>query len=168
MHNSHHGPPDTSKGYEQSDLSIPGIVKGVVFYFIFTGAVAVVVLVYLLIIGFAHDKKGEELGIQRIPAAPNPLLQNNTTARTDLWMLRARENYLLTTPSYVDDKHTTARIPIDEAIDKAAAMGPAGLKPATEVGIDPRNTGVVIHFGGDPRNPPVVVDDRQKAGGNKR
>src|SRR6202050_2676615 len=110
---AHHGPPDTSKGYEQSDLGIPGILKGVVAYFIFTGAVGVFVFVMFLVF-HQNNANPSELAPTRLPAQPYPLLQNDVTAHTDIWNLRQKEAYLLENTTYVDKTKGILRIPIED------------------------------------------------------
>ncbi len=121
----HHGPPDTSKGYEQSDLGIPGILKGVVAYFIFTAAVGAVVLIGFIAF-HQNNPNPSDLAPTRLPPQPYPLLQNDVTAHTDIWNLRSKEAYLLENTTYVDKTKGILRIPIEDAIDKAAALGPKG------------------------------------------
>jgi len=125
MHNKHHEPPDTSMGFEQSDLSLKGIKLGVVFYFIFTAVVGGVVFMAMIILGV--PVKPQDMPPRRLPPEPNPILQNNVTARSDIWNLRTREDFLLNNVSWVSQKDGVVRIPINEALDKAAKMGPAGL-----------------------------------------
>ena len=125
MHDKHHEPPDTSMGFEQSDLSFKGIKWGVVLYFVFTALVGGVVFVGMIM--FGAPVKPQEMAPRRLPPEPNPILQNNVTARTDIWNLRTREDLLLNNVSWVNQKSGTVRIPISDAINKAAQMGPAGL-----------------------------------------
>lgn len=125
----HHGPPDTSRGFEQSDISLKGLTTGVIVYFIFTGAVGLVVLLGMWLF---HVNSAPPVGTnievgRRLPPAPNPMLQNNITARTDIWNLRAREDFLLNNITWVDQSKGTVRIPIDQALDRAAQLGPAAL-----------------------------------------
>jgi hypothetical protein len=128
-HGHQHGPPDTSKGYEQSDLQITGIVKGVVGYFIFTALVGVFVLV-LFIVFHQNDQTQADMGPTRVPSQPYPLLQNDVTAHTDIWNLRQNEQYLLDNVTYVDKSKGILRIPIEDAIDQEAAKGPNGQPQA--------------------------------------
>ncbi|HEY3782771.1 MAG TPA: hypothetical protein VGL56_16940 [Fimbriimonadaceae bacterium] len=112
---AHHGPPDTSRGFEQSDLNITSIGKGVLFYFIFTGAIGVVVFLGFL---FFHQAEVPPQALSTIPSAPYPVLQNNITAQTDIWNLRAQEDFLLNNTTYVDSSKKTVRVPVDQVIDQ--------------------------------------------------
>jgi len=153
-HGHHHGPPDTSKGYEQSDLQISGIVKGVIAYFIFTAAVGVVVLLAML--GFHQTSPSKaDFGPKITPPQPYPLLQNNVTARTDIWNLRSREQYLLDNVTYVDKAKGILRIPIEDAIDRAAAIGPHGSSATSSQPVPPPPAGVA---GPKPQNSPFTRD----------
>lgn len=113
MH-KHHGPPDTSKGYEQTDLAVSDLLKGVVGFFVFTGGSAIAAFIGLYLYG---GTKFVDAAVRPIPAAPNPLLQSETTAKVDIWNLRYREKQALT--SFGDSKVApgTKHIPIDSAID---------------------------------------------------
>ena len=125
MHNHDHEPPDTSLGFEQSDLSFTGIKWGVVGYFVFTFGIGGIVFLVMLWLG-APVKEGQ-MPIRRLPPQPNPILQNNISARTDIWNLRTREDFLLNNVSWVNQKSGVVRIPIDEALEIAARRGPTGL-----------------------------------------
>lgn len=121
---AHHGPPDTSRGFEQSDLDIASIAKGVVFYFIFTGAIGVAVYLGFL---FFHQNDIPPQTLSTVPAAPYPVLQNDITDRTDIWNLRSKEDFLLHNYTYVDQSKKVLREPINQAIDQlAAAAGSRG------------------------------------------
>lgn len=128
MHKSHHEPPDTSLGFEQSDISIPGIAKGVVGYFIFTIGIGLVVFVGMIVYGAANPPPADQN--RRLPPPPNPILQNGVNARTDIWNLRSREDFLLHNVTWVDEKKGVVRVPIDAAIDQASRLGPAALSTA--------------------------------------
>jgi hypothetical protein len=121
----HHTPLDASKGYEQSDLAIGGIVKGVGCYFVFTAAVGAVVFIAFLVF---HQTKltSADIGPQIKPPQPYPLLQNDITAHTDIWNLRKHEDYLLSNTTWVDKNKGILRIPIDDAIEKESQLGPKG------------------------------------------
>jgi hypothetical protein len=149
-------PPDTSLGFEQSDLSIPAIIRGVMFYFAFTAFVGVAAIGFLMFRGAYGPPRASEMMPRRVPAEPNPVLQNDITARTDIWNLRAREEFLLHNYVWLDQKKGLVSLPIEKAIDLAAAAGPSAaatlqsvpgastLPSATNVSSGNRATGASV------------------------
>jgi hypothetical protein len=126
----HHGPPDTSRGFEQSDLEFGAIGKGVLFYFIFTAGIGVVVYLGFL---FFHQAEVPSQTLSVIPSAPYPLLQNNITDRTDIWNLRSKEDFLLHNSTYVDASKKTVRVPVDDVINQVGnGNDPSALNIASE------------------------------------
>lgn len=127
MHEVNKEPPDTSRGFEQSDLSFQGITSGVFWYFVFTVFVGVVVFAYMYLSGNSNPGQQALITERRLPAQPTPLLQNNVTARTDIWNLRGHEDYLLTNRTWINLSFGVARIPVSEAMDIAVEHGPQAL-----------------------------------------
>lgn len=112
--------PLTDLGYETEDLNLNGIWAGAKWFFGF--AFAMIGLGALLFMwmdryGLKDYQDASAPFSNKIPAAPNPLLQGNVTTKTDIIDLRRNENNALTTPAYVDQAHGIIRIPIDHAID---------------------------------------------------
>lgn len=120
MH-KHHGPPDTSKGYEQTDLSITDITKGVIGFFVFTAICGIVVFVGMYMAGLAKEPPPQ--AFRPIPKDPYPLLQNEATARVDMHNLRYRENQQLESAGASETVKGGQRIPIDSAIDILSERG---------------------------------------------
>lgn len=119
MH-KHHGPPDTSKGYEQSDLSISDILKGVIGFFAFTGVMGVAGVGIVWALGGLGWK---DEAPRPMPPAPNPLLQSDASAKVDIWNLRYKEEIELGTYGPSTAKAGAQRIPIDKAMDLVAEQG---------------------------------------------
>ncbi len=122
----HHLDPDedalVKMGYELEDVQFKALGKSVIWFFAFVafcGVAGVAVFVYF--IGPSNWSNPPETTtpfVSRIPGYPNPLLQTNETARSDIKDLRTKENeFLHGKPSWVDRTKGTARIPIDQAID---------------------------------------------------
>lgn len=121
MHRSH-DPIDTSKGYDVTDLKIRDIVVGTVGFFAFT-AVCYVLVLLLMAYGFKNASVPALVGPRPIPEAPHPILQNETTAKTDIYNMRYRENQALNSYGKSEANPGGARIPIDRAMDIVAREG---------------------------------------------
>ena len=81
---------------------------------------------------------------RRVPAAPNPLLQNNVEAKVDIFRMRQDEVSLLTSYAYVDPRAGVVRMPIERAKDLLLARGgKLGLRetdaPVRRPDTSPRN-----------------------------
>jgi hypothetical protein len=110
-------------GYEHRDINIPALRNAVLGFFAFT--------FFSFGLGWAlythwdpqfsdEYKNAKENRI--IPRDPNPLLQNNITARTDLMGLRQHETAILTSTGW-DETHTNLHIPVDQAMSLIAQRG---------------------------------------------
>ncbi len=114
--------PLAKMGYELEDIEYKGLGRSIGWFFLF---VAFCGAAGFIIFGFSigWDKILEETPatapfVKRIPSDPNPLLQTNVTARTDIRDLRRAENALLHgKPTYIDKDKGIVRIPVEKAID---------------------------------------------------
>lgn len=114
------GPPDTSKGYEQTDLSIRDITRGVIGFFVFTAIMGVVVWVGMY--PFGLTKPPAPQANRPIPKPPHPLVQNDVTSHVDMRNLRYQENRQLESGGK-SEVSSGQRMPIDEAINLMAERG---------------------------------------------
>jgi hypothetical protein len=123
-HEPEHKDPLTEMGYELADVEYKGLAKSVGMFFVFVifcGAAGMAIFIF----GFVGWDKFWSGGstttapfARHLPAEPNPLLQTDETAKTDIVLLRRRENAILDGPvTYTDSTKKTIRIPIKEAID---------------------------------------------------
>lgn len=115
-----HELPDTSKGYDLTDLEVSTVAKGVLGFFVFAAIAGALGMGFLQLYGRVgvHEESYES---RRIPAPPNPLLQNNITKETDIYNLRAREDEMLNKPGWNFRDKGIARIPIKQAMAAEAA-----------------------------------------------
>ena len=83
-------------------------------------------LVFVLVVGifrYLHDTvRSEQVALPAVqPIPPEPRVE--VEPYQELLTLRAREEHVLTTYSWVDQKAGVVRIPIDQAIDLLAKKG---------------------------------------------
>ena len=136
MHKPHHsGPPvDPDElrklGFERRDIGLKVIAKWVVGFFIF-GAVSIIIaaITFQVLVPDGISRK-PDFERRRVP--PEPRLQDNVTAKLDMFEMRHNENELLQSYGWVDKERGIIRIPIDQAIDMAAQ----GVRP-TSSGVAP-------------------------------
>jgi hypothetical protein len=127
MSTNHHKREDplVEMGYEIRDIDLPKLKRSVVIFFGFAAFSAVLGAFFLNIID-PHYFKGES-GYQnppkRLPQDPYPRLQTNATAKTDLMVMRQKDESHLAGTGYANAEHTKAYIPIDRAIDLIAERG---------------------------------------------
>jgi hypothetical protein len=133
MPTDHHLDPDEDAlvqlGYETEDVEYKKLGKSVIWFFGFVAFCGVAgVAIFGMMIGDGSISGGihalrtppEDTApfVNRLPKAPNPVLQTNLTARTDIRDLRVREAELLQgNPSWTDKDKGVVRLPIDKAID---------------------------------------------------
>lgn len=131
MHTREEEPQDPTKRYDTRDLPMGGVIKGVVGFFVFTIVMGPLGCASMSLFGGNVGKPylGQEpLPLQddqaynsrRLPKEPNPILQDNFTAKADLHNLRKAENDVLDNNS-INPTTKTRTIPIGEAIDQEAA-----------------------------------------------
>ena len=130
MH-TNHGPkedPLTDLGYEPRDVNVAQLGKWVIGFFIFVVLSAItswvilssgINLRFLKIDGMspAYTGKADDFKSRRIPGAPNPLLQNNVTARSDIMDMRRAEEERLKGYGWANAEKTKITMPVDRAID---------------------------------------------------
>jgi hypothetical protein len=135
-------PVDASRGFEQSDLSVHGITKGVIYFFVFTaicGALAVIPFWFMGRLGPMPQEHYD--ATRRLPPEPYPLPQNNITVITDMWNLRGREYERL--EGFGRNEDGTVHIPIELAMDvmtqrtggRYDGPAPTGVRGAPDSGI---------------------------------
>jgi hypothetical protein len=113
---AHHSP--NGAGHEQSEVSVRLIVISL------AGLAIGTFLVFVLVVGifryfYDTDKTGEALRQGVIP--PEPRIE--VAPYEQLQQLRAREDHILNSYAWVDQKAGVVRVPIDRAIDMLAAKG---------------------------------------------
>lgn len=112
-------------GYEREDVGLKTIAVSVFWFFVFTivmGVVTAAIYQFIVPSGFGPSPSSEKR--TKFPAAPR--LQDDIRVKTDIYDLRKHEDAVL---SGADGKS----VPIDEAIDQAAA----GYGGATEQDVQP-------------------------------
>lgn len=130
--------PLVEMGYEIRDINVPNIRKAVLWFFGFAiGSAIIGWAVYNNRFVFFNlpqkDAPANAILTRPIPGEPNPLLQNNVTAKTDIMTLRRRERERIGSTGYNEDK-STVHIPVDQAIDILVARGlPRTAMPTTIV-----------------------------------
>jgi hypothetical protein len=130
MHTREEPPQDPTKNYDTRDLEVKDIIKFVIGFFIFTAAMGPISCVALKGVGgnvgapyVGHEPLPEAdanaYDSRHLPGKPNPLLQDNVTAKADIHNLRKHEQDILDgkvpNPAYPNS------IAIDQAIDVEAA-----------------------------------------------
>lgn len=148
MPTDHHLDPEENAlakmGYETEDVEFKKLGRSIVFFFgfvVFCGVAGVLIFFLFLSGGSPYGAWEKFTGgptetapfVDRLPQAPNPLLQTNLTARTDILDLRRQENALLHgRPSWVNKQKGIVRIPIDQAIDEyVRTQGVPSSQPST-------------------------------------
>jgi hypothetical protein len=121
-------------GYEIRDVNYKALRNAVVYFFIFAVfafAAGLGIYNWMNPMERRQTQANNASVVRRIPGAPNPLLQNNVTAKTDMMLMRKEEDVRLHGTGYVDDARTRVHIPIDRAIDLIAERG----MPATKADV---------------------------------
>jgi hypothetical protein len=133
MHTEDRNDPLVDLGYEQKDIDPKKIFKVSMFFFGF--AFFSYVLGWAILkwgFNYFEDPTGvNDLMSAKIPAQPNPILQTNVTAKTDLNVMRRHEDKELTTSGPSDHVAGANRIPIEQAIKLSAERGAKLSAPAT-------------------------------------
>ncbi|MBS1720670.1 MAG: hypothetical protein JST35_09515 [Armatimonadetes bacterium] len=134
MDTNPHRNPLADLGYEREELPMKLLGK-VTFVFFFV-SIVLIAISYGIFIGFvkAHNPDALDLAkeqaktpfINKLPPAPNPILQTNRTAKTDMADLRNAEEKAMKTPAWVDKATGKVRMPVDEAIDDYVEKGGKG------------------------------------------
>jgi len=142
MHTEKREDPLVEMGYEIRDIDMPKIKKAVYYFFAF--AIFCIIAAWFSLFGtpwgtpklfgvvplgfegmnpmYARKDSGFNV-VRRTPAPPNPILQTNVTAKTDMFKMRQEEDKRLNGTGYVDGNPNRAHIPIDRAIDLLVERG---------------------------------------------
>jgi hypothetical protein len=124
MHTEDHKDPLIELGYEQKDINPKNIFKVSMFFFGFAFFSFFLGWAMLSYVGYFKDSKGvNDVMSTKIPKSPNPILQTNVTAKTDIIDMRRRENEVLATSGKSDFVKGANRISIEQAIKLAAERG---------------------------------------------
>lgn len=136
MH-TNHGPkedPLTDLGYEPRDVNVGQLGKWVIGFFLFVVASLIaswVIIATGLHIGpiqidamsKAYAGKGDDFKSRKVPGSPNPILQNNVTAKTDIMDMRRAEEDRLKGYGWANAEKTKVTMPVDRAIDAMVSKG---------------------------------------------
>lgn len=125
MHTDERTDPLVELGYEQRDLHTKNIFKVSMFFF---GFAFFSYIAGWAILHYGYDYFKDPTGVNdlksaKIPAAPNPILQTNVTAKTDMSDLRKHEKEVLTTAGESEFVKGAQRLPIEQAIKLSAERG---------------------------------------------
>ena len=117
-------------GYEIRDINKGAIMKGTIGFFIFAIGSAIIGFIMFRLMyptGFEAQTEVKRL----IPQAPNPLVQGNITAKTDIMDLRQQEEATLSAKAgWVDASKTRLHIPIERAMEIIAEKGMPTTNPS--------------------------------------
>jgi hypothetical protein len=125
MHTEKREDPLVDMGYEIRDINVKAI-KTAVYVFLAFG-VGCAVLGYIIFIlmnpGLRRQQQPSAMSMDRtIPEFPNPLLQDNLTVRTDMFLLRQEELQMLSgAPTRLENGNY--RIPVESAINILSEQG---------------------------------------------
>ncbi|CAN5538554.1 hypothetical protein BH11ARM1_BH11ARM1_09520 [soil metagenome] len=123
MHTEKREPPQVDIGYEIRDINMKQVKTAVIVFFAFAAVTAVLGGIALVLLNprILHGQPVEKYA-REIPKSPNPLLQTNMTAKTDIMELRQKEDTALASaPSQQSDG--SFRIPIEAAMKMVADQG---------------------------------------------
>lgn len=123
-------------GYDPRDINVPGIRKAVTGFLTFsTFAVVASVFIYIALVPWhcAGPAPAAIVPATKIPPVPNPLLQTDETARTDIKTMLKQQLGALNSYGWVDKSKGVVHIPIEKAIDLTVERGiPFKLTPEGE------------------------------------
>ncbi|RYG88892.1 hypothetical protein EON77_00030 [bacterium] len=133
-------------GYERRDVNYGSLTKWIVAFF------GLGFTFFLMAYGFFYWLAPKQIAAgrssvlpvtKRVPAAPNPLLQNNVETKIDIQRMRQDEVTLLTSYAWVDQGQGVVRLPIERAKQLLVQRGvrPTGnaVAPITRPDASPRN-----------------------------
>ena len=125
MHTDHHKDPLVDLGYEKRDLHPKNIfVASMVFFvFVFVSYAAGWAILHWGFDAFKPVPGVNDLMSNKIPKAPNPILQTNVTAKTDIKAMREHEASVLGSGGASDHTKGKNRISIEQAIKLSAERG---------------------------------------------
>jgi hypothetical protein len=125
MHTDEKHDPLTDLGYERRDINPDIIFRAtmIFFGFAFFGYIAGWAVLHYGFNYFTEIKNVNNLASSKIPAAPNPILQTNVSAKTDIRAMRNHENEALGTSGDSETVKGAHRISIEQAIKLSAERG---------------------------------------------
>lgn len=125
MHTDHkREDPLVDMGYETRDIDIPSLAKALAGFFVFAiVSFTIGWFIYRAMNPRPFNPPIKPAFARKLPQAPNPLLQSNMTAKTDIEDLRQAETAQLTTTGPNINDATKTHIPIDRAIQLLVDRG---------------------------------------------
>jgi len=123
MHTEKREDPLVELGYEIRDVNKKALMNGTIGFFIFAiGSAAVGFVIFRLM--YPTGFEAGNIAPHMLPPTPNPIVQSNITAKTDIMDLRQHEEAALDAPvGWVDASKTKLHIPIDRAMAIIAERG---------------------------------------------
>ncbi|MBX3095780.1 MAG: hypothetical protein KF812_02855 [Fimbriimonadaceae bacterium] len=134
MHEEHHELSEQDlnlleeMGYEHSDIDPAAkhsgrwSAWGILIFFNFFVVVSLATI-YFVAPDLVGVPSAEKLERRRMPEAPAPLLQSNTTAHTDTWTLREEEAKKLGRYGWATKDQRAAIVPVEEAMRSVGEQG---------------------------------------------
>jgi len=113
-------------GYDPRDVNIPVIRRAVIGFLTFsTAAVIASIGIYVVLVPWhcAGPQPTAQVPPTRIPPAPNPLLQTELTAKTDIAEMIKRQDAALNSFGWLEKSKGRVHIPIDQAIEMTLQKG---------------------------------------------
>ncbi|HJP82621.1 MAG TPA: hypothetical protein VJ835_03875 [Fimbriimonadaceae bacterium] len=125
MHTDEKHDPLTDLGYERRDINPDIIFRATMafFGFAFFSYIAGWAVLHYGFHYFNETKGVNNLTSTKIPPAPNPILQTNVSAKTDIRDMRNHENEALGTSGESETVKGANRISIEQAIKLSAERG---------------------------------------------
>lgn len=161
-------------GYEKRDINLKGVTKVILYLFSF--AAFSWVSAYFVLQGvrvgplninglggeYTKNKVPGEDVPRKLPALPNPLLQNNVTAKSDMMEMRQQEEFFLNRAHRNGPNSAIVAIPVEDAknllLSKGVAVGAS--MPAQSAGNQSgqvRETPAGANGGLSPNGTPTVT-----------
>jgi hypothetical protein len=141
MHTEKREDPLVELGYEVRDLNTVAIRNSVIAFFVFAIGSAILGFVCYRLMNPSVFENPQQASSRMVPAPPNPLIQSNIGAKTDIMDIRQHETQVLTGPiGWTDANKSHLHIPIDMAMEIIAKRGvtPTGASvPAVSTGHTP-------------------------------
>lgn len=161
--------PLVDMGYEIRDVDYPKLRKTMYYFFGFS-VICFVVGYFVYINREGLFLRGNRSPVtnasltRRLPEPPNPLLQNNVTAKTDLVLMRRQEDARLNGTGYTDDTRTRAYIPIEKAMDLIVERGVPKTNGTAAAGTPGPNTGAAHTTGATGTTTPASANTAPPTG----
>lgn len=121
MHTDEKKDPLVGLGYEEKDINPKLVFRFSMYFFIFALASWGVGYAAMHFLGlFDTVANVDSLQSTKIPKDPNPVIQTNVTAKTEIRDIRRHENEMLATGGISEYSPAFKRIPIEQAIKLVA------------------------------------------------